>query len=68
MQELIRRAQETPGFRLTVDLEEQAVYDDRFRPGGVCVDPFVRRRLLEVWTISDDAAGGCGDRGVRGSR
>jgi 3-isopropylmalate/(R)-2-methylmalate dehydratase small subunit len=48
VQELMRRAQETPGYRLTVDLEEQAVYDDEgFVREPFEVDPFVRMRLLQ---------------------
>jgi 3-isopropylmalate/(R)-2-methylmalate dehydratase small subunit len=47
VQAIIRRAQETPGFRLTVDLEEQVVYDDEgFIREPFEVDPFVRHRLL----------------------
>ncbi|MGE0541545.1 MAG: 3-isopropylmalate dehydratase small subunit [Dehalococcoidia bacterium] len=47
VQKLIRRAQETPGYRLTVDLEEQAVYDDEgFVRESFEIDPFVRTRLL----------------------
>ena len=47
VQELMRRAQETPGYRLTVDLEEQAVYDDEgFVREPFEIEPFVRTRLL----------------------
>jgi 3-isopropylmalate/(R)-2-methylmalate dehydratase small subunit len=62
VQELIRRAQETPGYRLTVDLEEQTVYDDEgFALHAFAIDPFVRRRLLEGlddigMTLQEDAA------------
>jgi 3-isopropylmalate/(R)-2-methylmalate dehydratase small subunit len=61
VQDLIRRAQETPGYRLTVDLEEQAVYDDEgFVRESFEIDPFVRRRLLEGlddigMTLQEDA-------------
>jgi 3-isopropylmalate/(R)-2-methylmalate dehydratase small subunit len=62
VQELIRRAQETPGYRLTVDLEEQAVYDEEgFVREAFEIDPFVRKRLLEGlddigMTLQEDAA------------
>jgi 3-isopropylmalate/(R)-2-methylmalate dehydratase small subunit len=62
VQELIRRAQETPGYRLTVDLEEQAVYDEEgFVREAFEIDPYVRRRLLEGlddigMTLQEDAA------------
>jgi 3-isopropylmalate/(R)-2-methylmalate dehydratase small subunit len=47
VQAIIRRAQETPGFTLTVDLEEQAVYDDEgFIREPFELDAFVRHRLL----------------------
>ena len=46
VQELMRKAQAAPGYRLTVDLEEQAVYDaDGFR-APFAIDPFERTRLL----------------------
>jgi 3-isopropylmalate/(R)-2-methylmalate dehydratase small subunit len=46
VQELIRKAEERPGYELTVDLEQQALYDaDGFREPFE-VDPFVRERLL----------------------
>jgi 3-isopropylmalate/(R)-2-methylmalate dehydratase small subunit len=62
VQELIRRAQETSGYRLTVDLEEQAVYDEEgFVREAFEIDPFVRTRLLEGlddigMTLQEDAA------------
>lgn len=62
VQSLIRRAQETPGFRLAVDLEEQAVYDDEgFVRESFEVDPFVRTRLLQGlddigMTMQEDAS------------
>jgi 3-isopropylmalate/(R)-2-methylmalate dehydratase small subunit len=46
VQELMRKAQERPGYELTVDLEQQALYDeDGFRE-AIEIDPFVRERLL----------------------
>ncbi len=43
---ILDRAQERPGYRLTVDLEEQAVHgEDGFRQ-AFQVDPFLRERLL----------------------
>jgi len=46
VQELIRKAEERPGYELTVDLEQQALYDaDGFRE-PIEIDPFVRQRLL----------------------
>jgi 3-isopropylmalate/(R)-2-methylmalate dehydratase small subunit len=46
VQELMRKAQERPGYELTVDLEQQALYDkDGFRE-PIEIDPFVRERLL----------------------
>jgi 3-isopropylmalate/(R)-2-methylmalate dehydratase small subunit len=62
VQSLIRRAQETPGFRLTVDLEEQAVYDDEgYVRESFEIDPFVRTRLLQGldeigMTLQEDAS------------
>jgi 3-isopropylmalate/(R)-2-methylmalate dehydratase small subunit len=46
VQELMRKAQERPGYQITVDLEQQALYDeDGFRE-SFDVDPSVRERLL----------------------
>src|SRR5918997_5932233 len=62
VQELMRRAQETPGYRLTVDLEEQAVYDDEgFVREPFEIEPFVRTRLLNGlddigMTLQEDAS------------
>src|SRR5215212_2420258 len=44
--ELMRKAQANPGYRLTVDLEERAVYDDEGFREPFEIDPFVRERLL----------------------
>lgn len=46
VQELMRKAQERPGYKLTVDLEQQALYDDDGFREPIEVDPFVRERLL----------------------
>jgi len=46
VQELLRRAQERPGYRLTVDLERQEVYNEEGLRQPFRVDPFVRERLL----------------------
>lgn len=44
--ELVQTAQEKPGYELTVDLEEQAVYDREGFRETFEIDPFVRERLL----------------------
>jgi 3-isopropylmalate/(R)-2-methylmalate dehydratase small subunit len=46
VQELMRNAQEKPGYTLTVDLEEQTVYDAEGFRESFEIDPFVRVRLL----------------------
>ena len=61
VQELMRRAQGSPGYSLTVDLEEQAVYDDDGFREPFEIDPFVRHRLLngldEIgMTLTDEPA------------
>ncbi len=46
VQELMGKAEELPGYELTVDLQQQALYDeDGFRE-AIEIDPFVRERLL----------------------
>jgi 3-isopropylmalate/(R)-2-methylmalate dehydratase small subunit len=45
--ELARRAEEIPGYRLTIDLEKKTVQDDRGFAAGFPVDESVRHRLLE---------------------
>jgi len=47
VEELMRRAQERPGYQLTVDLREQAVYDPNGFRYPFEIDPFVRERLLD---------------------
>jgi 3-isopropylmalate/(R)-2-methylmalate dehydratase small subunit len=44
--ELMQKAQTHPGYRLTVDLEEEAVYDDAGLREPFMIDPFERHRLL----------------------
>jgi 3-isopropylmalate/(R)-2-methylmalate dehydratase small subunit len=44
--ELMRKAQERPGYELTVDLEQRALYDADGLREAFDVDPFVRERLL----------------------
>ncbi len=61
VQELIHRAQTHPGYRLTVDLVEQTVYDDEGFRETFAIDPFVRERLLngldEIgMTLQEDGA------------
>ena len=61
VRELMRRAQEQPGYRLTVDLEEQAVYDDDGFRERFAIDPFERHRLLNGlddigMTLQEEAA------------
>lgn len=43
---LMRRAQETPGYQLTVDLEAQTISDDQGLSLAFEVDPFRRHLLL----------------------
>ena len=43
---LLQKALAEPGYRLTVDLEEQAVYDGHGFRATFDIDPFVRERLL----------------------
>ena len=47
VQEIIRRAQHKPGYRLTVNLEAQTLYDSEGFEEAFEIDPFVRKRLLE---------------------
>ena len=47
VEELIRRAQRRPGYRLTVNLEHQTVYDSEGFEETFEIDPFIRERLLE---------------------
>jgi 3-isopropylmalate/(R)-2-methylmalate dehydratase small subunit len=43
---IMRRAQATPGYKLTVDLERCVVEDDQGFSASFGIDPFTRRRLL----------------------
>jgi len=47
VEELIRRAQRRPGYRLTVNLEHQTVYDSEGFEETFEIDPFIRERLLK---------------------
>ncbi len=47
VEELMRRAQARPGYRLTVNLEHQTVYDSEGFEESFEIDPFVRERLLK---------------------
>jgi 3-isopropylmalate/(R)-2-methylmalate dehydratase small subunit len=44
--ELMRRAEQTPGYELTVDLEQCEVHDDSGFRAGFALDEFVRHCLL----------------------
>jgi 3-isopropylmalate/(R)-2-methylmalate dehydratase small subunit len=44
--ELLKRASERPGYRLTVDLEQQVVHDDGDFEAAFKIDPFRRHCLL----------------------
>ncbi len=44
--ELMRRAQATPGYQATVNLEEQTVTDSEGFSASFSIDPFIRERLL----------------------
>ena len=46
VQEIMRRAQTKPGYRLTVNLELQVLYDAEGSEERFEIDPFVRERLL----------------------
>jgi 3-isopropylmalate/(R)-2-methylmalate dehydratase small subunit len=45
--DIARRAQETSDYRLTIDLEQRSVDDDRGLTAAFRIDDFVRHRLLE---------------------
>lgn len=47
VEELFRRCRATPGYRLTVDLQECLVLDDQGFKASFEIDPFRRRCLLE---------------------
>jgi 3-isopropylmalate/(R)-2-methylmalate dehydratase small subunit len=45
--EIIRRARDIPGYRVTIDLEQRKVSDESGFSSGFKIDDFVRHRLLE---------------------
>ena len=47
VQEIIRRSQRRPGYRLTVNLENQSLYDSEGLEEHFEIDAFVRERLLK---------------------
>jgi 3-isopropylmalate/(R)-2-methylmalate dehydratase small subunit len=47
VEELFARTLRTPGYRLSVDLEDNLVYDDSGFRSGFSVDPFRRKCLLK---------------------
>jgi 3-isopropylmalate/(R)-2-methylmalate dehydratase small subunit len=46
-EEIARRASELPGYQLTIDLEQCAVWDDRDLSANFFIDEFTRHCLLE---------------------
>jgi 3-isopropylmalate/(R)-2-methylmalate dehydratase small subunit len=46
VRKLIERANTEPGFKLTIDLENQSVADERDSLAAFEIDPFVKHRLL----------------------
>jgi 3-isopropylmalate/(R)-2-methylmalate dehydratase small subunit len=46
VQEIIRRAQQKPGYTLSVNLETQTLYDSEGFEEAFEIDPFVKHRLL----------------------
>ncbi len=46
VQEIIKRAQRKPGYRLSINLDNQTVYDSEGFEDAFEIDPFVRERLL----------------------
>ncbi len=47
VQELMRRAQRKPGYKLTVNLENQSLYDSEGLEDHFEIDSFVRERLMK---------------------
>ena len=47
MDELFKRTEQSPGYRLTVDLEQQVVTDDKGLRYSFTIDPFRRECLLK---------------------
>jgi len=46
VQEIMRRAQRRPGYRLNVNLESQTLYDSEGFEETFEIDPFIRERLM----------------------
>ena len=46
VQQLIEKAERKPGYRLTVNLENQTIYDSEGFEDAFEIDPFIRERLL----------------------
>jgi 3-isopropylmalate/(R)-2-methylmalate dehydratase small subunit len=46
VQQLIEEAERKPGYRLTVNLENQTIYDSEGFEDAFEIDPFIRERLL----------------------
>ncbi|MBV9173085.1 MAG: 3-isopropylmalate dehydratase small subunit [Chloroflexi bacterium] len=46
VQQLLQRAESEPGYKLTIDLEQQTVSDDRDTLASFDIDPAVKHRLL----------------------
>jgi len=47
VQEIIERAQRKPGYKLTVNLESQTLYDSEGLEDVFEIDPFIKERLLK---------------------
>jgi 3-isopropylmalate/(R)-2-methylmalate dehydratase small subunit len=47
VQEIIKRAQRKPGYKLTVNLESQLVYDSEGIEEAFEIDPFIKERLVQ---------------------
>jgi 3-isopropylmalate/(R)-2-methylmalate dehydratase small subunit len=47
VQEIMERAQRKPGYKLTVNLESQTLYDSEGLEDVFEIDPFIKQRLLE---------------------
>ena len=46
VRELIEKAERKPGYRLTVNLENQTIYDSEGFEDAFEIEPFIRERLL----------------------
>jgi 3-isopropylmalate/(R)-2-methylmalate dehydratase small subunit len=47
VQEIMRKAERRPGYKLTVNLESQTLYDSEGFEETFEIDPFIRERLLQ---------------------